>query len=67
MNGYTVAAVYGTITGAAIVGCLLNKPHAYMPTLLLGYAAMQSMPVPLHELSTSCRTAALLTLPRSTG
>ena len=26
MNGYTVAAVYGTITGAANVGCLLNKP-----------------------------------------
>ncbi len=26
MNGYTVSAVYGTITGAANVGCLLNKP-----------------------------------------
>ncbi len=26
MNGYTVSAVYGTITGTANVGCLLNKP-----------------------------------------
>ena len=25
MNGYTVSAVYGTITGAANVGCLLNN------------------------------------------
>ena len=28
LNGYTVAVVYGTFTGAANVGCLQNKHDA---------------------------------------